>query len=82
MPHEVEGSLQGQGLRIGVVASRFNHDVTERLLQGALDTLRNHGVADADVTVVWVPAPSKFPSSRENWQSPDATKPSCAWGPW
>ena len=61
MPHEVEGSLQGQGLHIAVVASRFNQDVTARLLQGALDTLRNHGVADADVTVVWVPGSFEVP---------------------
>ena len=40
MPHEVEGSLQGRGLRIAIVASRFNQDVTERLLRGALDSLR------------------------------------------
>ena len=61
MPHEVEGSLQGQGLRIAVVASRFNHDVTERLLRGALDTLRAHGVSDEDVTVVWVPGSFEVP---------------------
>ena len=61
MPHEVEGSLQGQGLRIAVVASRFNQDVTERLLQGALDTLRAHGVGDEDVTVVWVPGSFEVP---------------------
>ena len=61
MPHEVEGSLQGQGLRIAVVASRFNQDVTERLLQGALDTLRAHGVSDEDVTVVWVPGSFEVP---------------------
>ena len=61
MPHEVEGSLQGQGLRIAVVASRFNQDVTDRLLRGALDILRAHGVADADVTVVWVPGSFEVP---------------------
>ena len=61
MPHEVEGSLQGQGLRIAVVASRFNQDVTERLLQGALDTLLAHGVSDEDVTVVWVPGSFEVP---------------------
>ena len=61
MPHEVEGSLQGQSLRIAVVASRFNQPVTERLLQGALDTLRAHGVADEDTTVVWVPGSFEIP---------------------
>ena len=62
MPREVEGSLQGQGLRIAIVASRFNQDVTDRLLCGALDTLRAHGVADEDTTVVWVPGSFEIPT--------------------
>ena len=61
MPQEVEGSLQGQGLRIAVVASRFNEHVTERLLRGALDALGAHGVADEDTTVVWVPGSFEIP---------------------
>lgn len=62
MPREIEGSLQGRGLRIAVVASRFNQDVTDRLLRGALDTLTTHGVADDDVTVVWVPGSFEVPT--------------------
>ena len=62
MPREIEGSLQGRGLRIAVVASRFNQDVTDRLLRGALDTLTAHGVADGDVTVVWVPGSFEVPT--------------------
>ena len=62
MPREVEGSLQGQGLRIAIVASRFNQDVTDRLLRGALDALRTHGVADEDTTVVWVPGSFEVPT--------------------
>ena len=62
MPHQVEGDLQGRGLRIAVVASRFNQHVTDRLLHGALATLRTHGVADEDVTVVWVPGSFEVPT--------------------
>ena len=62
MPREIEGSLQGRGLRIAVVASRFNQDVTDRLLRGALDALTAHGVADGDVTVVWVPGSFEVPT--------------------
>ncbi len=62
MPREVEGSLQGQGLRIAIVASRFNQDVTDRLLRGALDALRARGVADEDTTVVWVPGSFEIPT--------------------
>jgi len=51
----VEGSPEGAGRRVAVVVSRFNEEVTTRLLDGALDALRGAGVADADVTVVRVP---------------------------
>jgi 6,7-dimethyl-8-ribityllumazine synthase len=57
----VVGSLNGQGLRIGVVASRFNELISERLLAGALDGLRRHGVADTEVTTVWVPGAFELP---------------------
>ena len=62
MPREVEGSLRGRGLRIAIVASRFNQDVTDRLLRGALDALAAHGVADEDTTVVWVPGSFEAPT--------------------
>ncbi|MDQ6838226.1 MAG: 6,7-dimethyl-8-ribityllumazine synthase [Actinomycetota bacterium] len=57
----VVGSLDGRGLRIGVVCSRFNELISERLLAGALDGLRRHGVAEADVTTVWVPGAFELP---------------------
>jgi 6,7-dimethyl-8-ribityllumazine synthase len=50
-----EGRLDGTGLRVGIVASRFNELVTRQLLLGAADCLRRHGVADDAVTVAWVP---------------------------
>lgn len=51
-----EGSLTDSGARYGIVVSRFNDLITSRLLDGALDALRRHGVDIEDrVTVVWVP---------------------------
>src|SRR5438552_8770976 len=49
------------GRRFVVVASRFNHDVTEKLVDGALEALVHHGAALADVDVVWVPGAWELP---------------------
>ncbi|HEU0119751.1 MAG TPA: 6,7-dimethyl-8-ribityllumazine synthase [Bryobacteraceae bacterium] len=62
MPHtEIEGALQGEGLRVAVAVARFNSFITDRLLGGALDGLRRHGVAESDVTVVRVPGSWELP---------------------
>lgn len=50
-----EGKLRGDGLRVAVVASRFNDLVTERLLAGARDGLVRHGVDAGSITEAWVP---------------------------
>jgi 6,7-dimethyl-8-ribityllumazine synthase len=60
-PSVIEGSLDGTGLRIGIVCGRFNDLITERLLSGAERTLRRHGVAPEDITVVWVPGAFEVP---------------------
>jgi 6,7-dimethyl-8-ribityllumazine synthase len=51
----------GAGLRIAIVVSRFNDDITGRLLGGAREALAEHGVAEADVEVVWVPGAFELP---------------------
>ena len=56
-----EGSLQGQGLRIGIVCARFNDFIVDKLLDGAKGALVRHGVAEADITVVWVPGAFEVP---------------------
>ena len=61
MAHELKGSLQGKGLRIAIVVSRFNETVTSRLLQGAIEGLTHHGVLDKDMTVAWVPGSFEIP---------------------
>ena len=61
MTREIEGGLQGEGLRIGVVVARFNSFITAKLLEGAQSALAGHGVADDDVTVVRVPGSFEIP---------------------
>lgn len=57
----IDGALRGDGMRVGLVCGRFNDLITERLLAGARDALVRHGVADADITVVWVPGSFEIP---------------------
>jgi 6,7-dimethyl-8-ribityllumazine synthase len=59
---EHQGKLSGDGLRVGVVISRFNELITKRLLEGAHDCLVRHGVADDDVEVAWVPGAWEIPA--------------------
>jgi 6,7-dimethyl-8-ribityllumazine synthase len=58
----VEGSLNAHGMRFGVVVSRWNSFITERLLQGSLDALRRSGCREEDITVVRVPGAFEIPS--------------------
>lgn len=61
MPKEFKVELNGQGLRVVVVAARFNEFVTRQLLTGALETLAHHGVRDDDISVAWVPGSFELP---------------------
>ncbi len=56
-----EGSLVGKGLKFGVVVSRFNEFITNKLLSGAQDALKRHDVADEDVDIAWVPGAFEIP---------------------
>ncbi|WP_138418933.1 6,7-dimethyl-8-ribityllumazine synthase [Aquibacillus sediminis] len=56
-----EGNLVGTGLKIGIVVGRFNEFITSKLLAGAEDTLRRHGVKEEDVAVAWVPGAYEIP---------------------
>ncbi len=62
-PRTIEGTLEGKGLAIAVVASRFNEDLSERLLDGALETLERHGVSSSDIVVVRVPGAFEIPTA-------------------
>ena len=57
----LEGMLNAQGLRFGIVVSRFNEFFTSKLLGGALDTLHRHGANEDDITVAWVPGAFELP---------------------
>lgn len=61
MPKFIEGQLNAEGVRFAVVVARFNHLITDRLLEGALDTLIRHGAKDDDITVVRVPGAWEVP---------------------
>ncbi|MCH5211912.1 MAG: 6,7-dimethyl-8-ribityllumazine synthase [Oscillospiraceae bacterium] len=56
-----EGKLTGEGLKIGIVASRFNEFITSKLISGAQDCLIRHGVKDEDITLAWVPGAFEIP---------------------
>src|SRR5215208_4633656 len=60
---EFAGTPSGHGRRFAVVASRFNQEITERLVDGALDALVRHGAATDDVDVVWVPGAWELPTA-------------------
>ena len=61
MARFIEGSLQAQGKKFGIIVSRFNSFIAERLLEGALDTLQRSGVNEDDVEVVRVPGAFEIP---------------------
>ena len=61
MVRVIEGDLQGQGVKVSIVVSRFNGFITDRLLEGALDALRRHGVEEKGITVVRVPGSFEIP---------------------
>ena len=61
MVNIIEGDLLAGDDHYAIVVSRFNDLVTRRLLDGALDTLRRHGVNDDNITVVWVPGSFEIP---------------------
>ncbi|WML44201.1 6,7-dimethyl-8-ribityllumazine synthase [Neobacillus sp. PS3-40] len=61
MGHTFEGNLVGTGLKIGIVVGRFNEFITSKLLSGAQDALKRHGVNEADVDIAWVPGAFEIP---------------------
>lgn len=56
-----EGKLDGRGLRIAIIVSRFNELINSKLLSGARDCLLRHGVLDVDISVYWVPGAFEIP---------------------
>jgi 6,7-dimethyl-8-ribityllumazine synthase len=60
-PGQIEGGLSAEGLRFGIIVSRFNSFITERLLAAAVDALERSGAASADVDVARVPGAFELP---------------------
>jgi 6,7-dimethyl-8-ribityllumazine synthase len=60
-PRIIEGDLQARDLRFAILASRFNEFVVDRLVQGALDLLRRHGVSEKQIDIVRVPGAFDMP---------------------
>lgn len=61
----LEGKLVNDGIRVGIVCSRFNDFIVGKLLDGALDGLRRHGVGEDDITVAWVPGAFEIPLAAQ-----------------
>ena len=61
MPNILEGQLTAAGLRVAIVASRFNDFITSKLVGGAVDTLVRHGADDQAIDVAWVPGAFEIP---------------------
>lgn len=60
-----EGQLTGEKYKIGIVVARFNEFITSKLLGGCLDSLKRHGVKDADIDIVWVPGCFEIPLTAQ-----------------
>lgn len=61
MPNVIEGGFLVEGKKFGIVAGRFNAFITEKLIDGAVDTLKRHGVADDAITLAWTPGAFEIP---------------------
>lgn len=59
--HKFEGIYDGEGLKIAIIASRFNEFITSKLIAGAEDCLLRHGVAEQDIYLAWVPGAFEIP---------------------
>lgn len=65
MKKVIEGHLIGTGLKVAVVVARFNEFINSKLLTGAEDALKRHGVVEEDVTVYWVPGAFEIPLTAQ-----------------
>ena len=61
----IEGDYTGKGLRVCIIAGRFNEFITSKLIGGAEDCLKRHGVSDGDITLAWVPGAFEIPLAAQ-----------------
>ena len=57
----LEGNYTGKGIKVGIVAARFNEFITSKLVSGALDGLKRHEVEEEDIELAWVPGAFEIP---------------------
>ena len=57
----LEGKLVASGLKVGIVAARFNESIVSKLVSGALDGLKRHDVKEEDIDIAWVPGAFEIP---------------------
>lgn len=57
----LEGNVIGTGLKVGIVAARFNEFIVSKLVSGAQDALVRHGVSEDDIEIAWVPGAFEIP---------------------
>ena len=57
----IEGNLVATGMKVAIVASRFNEFIVSKLLEGARDCLVRHGASETDIDVIWVPGAFEIP---------------------
>jgi len=71
MANVFEGKLIGDGQRFGVIVSRFNEFITNKLLSGCLDTLTRHGVDSNAIDIAWVPGAFEMPLAAQKMAARD-----------
>ena len=57
----LEGNVVAKGIRVEIVAARFNEFITSKLVGGALDGLKRHDVKEEDIDIAWVPGAFEIP---------------------
>ena len=69
MGQTLEGELQGNGHKIGIVVGRFNRLISDRLLEGAIGFLKRHGCNEEDIDTIWVPGSFEIPLAAQKMAS-------------
>ncbi|NLT21306.1 MAG: 6,7-dimethyl-8-ribityllumazine synthase [Syntrophomonadaceae bacterium] len=71
MSRVFEGKLVGEGHKIGIVVSRFNEFITNKLLSGCMDALTRHNVSPDDIDIAWVPGAFEIPFMAQKMAGKD-----------
>lgn len=68
---EYSAELRSEGKKYGIVVARFNHFITDRLVEGCLDTLKRHGVSDEEIEIIRVPGAFEIPLAAQKASQKD-----------